>query len=110
MAQDRREDALGVIARAGEFVGVAQAGCLDFHQNLARFGAFEVHLHVVFTHCHPDHLWGVLDDFDDVLFPEAVFLMGQGEWDYWYDPDTAASIGSSRAAMPRQVRSSPPPS
>ena len=21
--------------------------------------------HVLFTHAHPDHLWGVLDDFDD---------------------------------------------
>lgn len=60
--------------------------------------------HVVFTHCHPDHLWGVLDDFEELLFPEAAFLMGQEEWDYWYDPDTAASIGSSRAAMAAGAR------
>ncbi|AHD01733.1 MBL fold metallo-hydrolase [Leisingera methylohalidivorans] len=55
--------------------------------------------HVVFTHCHPDHLWGVLDDFDDLLFPRAAYLMGQREWDYWFDPETVDSIGSSRAAM-----------
>ena len=24
--------------------------------------------HVVFTHAHPDHLWGLLDDFDDPVF------------------------------------------
>lgn len=55
--------------------------------------------HVVFTHCHPDHLWGVLDDFDDPVFPNAEFLMGQVEWDYWFAPDLAATISSDRASM-----------
>ena len=82
------QDSAGKLPMALEAIGVAP----------------EEVTHVVFTHCHPDHLWGVLDDFDDVLFPEAVFLMGQGEWDYWYDPDTAASIGSSRAAMAAGAR------
>ncbi|WP_264212579.1 MBL fold metallo-hydrolase [Leisingera thetidis] len=60
--------------------------------------------HVVFTHCHPDHLWGVLDDFDDLMFPEAAYLMGRREWDYWFDPETAQAIGSSRAAMAAGAR------
>ncbi|MEX0302597.1 MAG: MBL fold metallo-hydrolase [Leisingera sp.] len=60
--------------------------------------------HVVFTHCHPDHLWGVLDDFDDMLFPEAVHMMGQGEWNFWFNPDTVSRIGSSRAAMAAGAR------
>jgi len=30
---------------------------------------------VVFTHGHPDHLWGLLDDFDDPLFTEASYLI-----------------------------------
>lgn len=34
---------------------------------------------VVFTHVHPDHLWGLLDDFDDILFPDATFMIGQKE-------------------------------
>lgn len=55
--------------------------------------------HVVFTHCHPDHLWGVLDDFDDPLFPDAEYLMGQVEWDYWFAPETAGNIGGDRASM-----------
>jgi glyoxylase-like metal-dependent hydrolase (beta-lactamase superfamily II) len=55
--------------------------------------------HVVFTHCHPDHLWGVLDDFDDPLFPNADYLMGQVEWDYWYAPETASTISGDRASM-----------
>ncbi|WP_232405700.1 MBL fold metallo-hydrolase [Pseudophaeobacter flagellatus] len=55
--------------------------------------------HVVFTHCHPDHLWGVLDDFDDPLFSNADYLMGRVEWDYWFDPNTASTISNERASM-----------
>lgn len=55
--------------------------------------------HVVFTHAHPDHLWGVLDDFDEPVFANAEFLMGQTEWDYWRDPATVDSIGQDRAAF-----------
>jgi glyoxylase-like metal-dependent hydrolase (beta-lactamase superfamily II) len=51
---------------------------------------------VVFTHGHPDHLWGLLDDFDDPLFTEASYLMGKTEWDYWIDPKTVDSISSDR--------------
>lgn len=54
---------------------------------------------VVFTHGHPDHLWGVLDDFDELLFANATHHFGQAEWDYWSDPDTVNTIGEARAAF-----------
>ncbi|SDG04036.1 MBL fold metallo-hydrolase [Alloyangia pacifica] len=54
---------------------------------------------VVFTHAHPDHIWGLLDDFDDLVFPEARYLMGRAEWDYWWDPETAETIGTERQAF-----------
>ena len=55
--------------------------------------------HVVFTHAHPDHLWGGLDDFDELLFPEATFLMGRAEWDYWWNPQTVDRIGQDRVSF-----------
>lgn len=55
--------------------------------------------HVVFTHAHPDHIWGVIDDFDDPLFPEARHLMGRREWDYWWNPETVHQIGEARATF-----------
>lgn len=54
---------------------------------------------VVFTHGHPDHLWGVLDDFDDPLFANATHMIGQTEWDYWMNPNTVDEIGAERAAF-----------
>jgi len=55
--------------------------------------------HVVFTHGHPDHLWGILDDFDDLVFADAVHMMGAAEHAYWTDPDTVESIGEARASF-----------
>ena len=45
VAEDRGEGALGVGARQREFVGMADAGGLQFHHHLAGPRAFEVHLH-----------------------------------------------------------------
>jgi glyoxylase-like metal-dependent hydrolase (beta-lactamase superfamily II) len=55
--------------------------------------------HVILTHGHPDHLWGVLDDFDDPAFPEATYLIGRAERDYWLDPATVDTIGAERQAF-----------
>ncbi len=55
--------------------------------------------HVVFTHAHPDHLWGLLDDFDDLAFPNATYLIGRTEWAYWTNPETVESIGAERQAF-----------
>lgn len=55
--------------------------------------------HVILTHGHPDHLWGVLDDFDEPVFTKAAHMIGQAEWDYWTDPETVSTIGEERASF-----------
>ncbi len=54
---------------------------------------------VIFTHAHPDHLWGVLDDFDDPVFANASHHIGRAEWDYWINPETVDTIGEARASF-----------
>lgn len=54
---------------------------------------------IVFTHAHPDHLWGLVDDFDDLLFPNATHMMGQTEWDYWTNPETVDTIDTGRTTF-----------
>lgn len=54
---------------------------------------------VIFTHAHPDHLWGVLDDFDDPVFSEAQHHIGRIEFDYWTDPATVDTIGAARQSF-----------
>ena len=54
---------------------------------------------VIFTHAHPDHLWGLLDDFDDPLFANASYMIGKTEWEYWMNPNTVDEIGEARASF-----------
>lgn len=42
---------------------------------------------VVFTHAHPDHVWGTQNETGDLAFPNATYHVGQAEWDFWMDPD-----------------------
>ncbi|ULB11420.1 MBL fold metallo-hydrolase [Cereibacter azotoformans] len=60
--------------------------------------------HVLFTHGHPDHLWGLLDEFDEPLFANARHMMGRAEFDYWMDPDTASTIGEARQSFAAGAR------
>lgn len=55
--------------------------------------------HVLLTHAHPDHIWGLLDEFDDPLFFNATYMMGRSEWDYWWNPETVDTIGEARASF-----------
>lgn len=55
--------------------------------------------HLIITHGHPDHISGLLDDFDEPLLPNAQILMGRAEFDYWMDPATVDSIGQARQAF-----------
>jgi len=51
---------------------------------------------VVFTHAHPDHIWGLLDDFDEFVFPEANYFINQVEWDFWRADDTLEKMPEAR--------------
>ncbi len=39
--------------------------------------------HVAITHAHPDHIWGIRDDFDEPIFPDAEYIIGADEYDFW---------------------------
>ena len=54
---------------------------------------------VIFTHAHPDHLWGLLDEFDEVLFPDADYHMNQVEWDYWRADGTLEATPEERKSF-----------
>ena len=42
---------------------------------------------VVFTHAHPDHVWGTLTENGSLRFPNATYYVGAAEWNFWMDPD-----------------------
>ena len=54
---------------------------------------------VLFTHAHPDHLWGAIDEFDSDLFPNAAYVMGGAERDFWMAPDIYSKLPEDRHAF-----------
>lgn len=54
---------------------------------------------VVFTHAHPDHLWGLIDDFDELIFADARYHMNRIEWEYWQAEDTLEKTPDARKSF-----------
>lgn len=54
---------------------------------------------VVLTHAHPDHVWGVLDDFDDLAFPEASYHIHRAERDHWLAEGTLERTPEARQSF-----------
>ena len=52
---------------------------------------------VVFSHAHPDHVWGTVLDDGSLAFPNAGYYVGQAEWDFWTNPDLPGQ-------MPEEMR------
>lgn len=51
---------------------------------------------VVLTHCHPDHVWGIIDDFDESeRFPNARYAINAAEWDFWMAEDATSSVSQA---------------
>ena len=47
---------------------------------------------VVFSHAHPDHIWGTSKEDGTLLFPNAAYYVGETEWNFWTDPGLLAKM------------------
>jgi glyoxylase-like metal-dependent hydrolase (beta-lactamase superfamily II) len=54
---------------------------------------------VIFTHGHPDHLWGTLDELDDLMLPDARFFVAAAEWNFWNGDDALRGLPAERAGF-----------
>lgn len=61
--------------------------------------------HVVFTHAHPDHLWGVFDDFDEPVFTNATYMISATEFDFWINPGAIDAMSEARKPFAVGARS-----
>lgn len=78
---------------------VDTAGKLADDLQSASVAASDIDL-VVLTHGHPDHLWGVIDDFDDTLrFPRASYVMPRAELEFWMTPRRAEALGAGEGVI-----------
>jgi len=61
---------------------------------------------VVYTHGHPDHLWGVVDDFDEPVFAKARYVVAAAEWDFWHGANALSGLPPERAGFVTGARRS----
>lgn len=54
---------------------------------------------VTFTHGHPDHLWGAVDELDDLVTPDATFYVAAKEWDFWTGDEATRGLPAERAGF-----------
>ena len=54
---------------------------------------------VIFTHGHPDHLWGTVDELDDLTIPKATFYVAAAEWDFWNSDNAVRGLPAERAGF-----------
>lgn len=54
---------------------------------------------VIFTHGHPDHLWGTIDELDDLVTPDATFYVAAKEWDFWNSDNATRGLPAERAGF-----------
>ena len=54
---------------------------------------------VVFTHGHPDHLWGAIDELDDLIMPDATFYVASAEWNFWTGDNATRGLPPERAGF-----------
>ena len=56
--------------------------------------------HVALTHAHPDHVWGMMDDFgDEPRIPEASYSIGAAEFDWWMKEGREAEVAEAMQAF-----------
>jgi glyoxylase-like metal-dependent hydrolase (beta-lactamase superfamily II) len=59
---------------------------------------------VVFTHGHPDHLWGIIDGLDELAFPNASYVVAAAEWDFWTGDDATRGLPEDRIVFVQAAR------
>nr|WP_252729472.1 MBL fold metallo-hydrolase [Pacificibacter marinus] len=67
---------------AGLAVDPAGPGCLSESLRQAGIKAAEIDT-VVISHCHPDHVNGLIDENGNSAYPNAAILVPSVEWDFW---------------------------
>jgi len=51
---------------------------------------------VIFTHAHPDHLWGAIDEMDEPLFPNATYFLSKVDRDFWLSSEQLDKAAEDR--------------
>lgn len=97
------------LVRLGPTLALIDAGAgHDFMPSLGKLGDRLEHAgikpddvtHVIFTHAHADHFWGLIDPLDEgSRWPGARHFMARAERDFWLTPGIEAKVPGFQRSM-----------
>jgi glyoxylase-like metal-dependent hydrolase (beta-lactamase superfamily II) len=51
---------------------------------------------VVLSHGHPDHIWGLIDEFEEApRVPNARYYIAEAEWDFWTSDEASERLADA---------------
>lgn len=59
---------------------------------------------VIYTHAHPDHLWGTIGKDGGPVFPAATYHMAENEWNFWTQPGLTEKAPKEMEGMIRATQ------
>jgi glyoxylase-like metal-dependent hydrolase (beta-lactamase superfamily II) len=59
---------------------------------------------VIYTHAHPDHLWGSVTADGKLVFENASFHMAENEYNFWAAPDLASKMPKEMEGMVKNTQ------
>jgi glyoxylase-like metal-dependent hydrolase (beta-lactamase superfamily II) len=54
---------------------------------------------VIYTHAHPDHIWGAVGADGAMVFPNATHHVAENEWNFWVAEDLASKMPKEMEGM-----------
>lgn len=85
----------------GEEVRAKGAGLVAATLSKAGFSPDQIDV-VVITHCHPDHVSGMMDG-DKAVFPNARYVTGDVEYNFWSNKDLLSSTDKNMVRRAKAV-------
>ncbi len=105
LASDKYEPAANIaLMKSGTDLILFDTGGVGFQADLGRLSHHLPSMgidaasitKVIFTHGHPDHIWGTVLADGGLRFPNATYYSGAAEWDFWNGEDVWTKLPSEQ--------------
>ena len=63
---------------------------------------------ILISHCHPDHIFGLLEKDNKPVYPNAEIVMSDVEYKFWTDPAVIDKLPEARKGLARRIQATFP--